>query len=350
MVRKQINKRQLSKKQRLNNNRRKSMKLKGGLGLNDSTNIGLPNTYSFANPTVIPQFQLFTFGSPSQYDAWYRLLSACSNHRIPVYILTSGDKVGIIRTLQLLQLANAFVEVLCVQAKLSANPMNISGQHNYHTQNKYQVIQQILVEHGLNCQQGAPIGYLLDDSGFFSVQNLNKEYDIPLHLATEVMRALQTAGMVDRFGVVHPNLNPDNVRQALAETNAREYTEHVVHIIGQKRNSDHLGLCPAIQFVDVLSHGQTPPDFNMQILQANPFYQLNVSKLGLDPIGSPNCKLNFTPLVIIEHMIQLVNSGKVQILFIDFDQTFQIWEGAIPFEHPLVLDIFRNGGAPINVV
>ena len=95
MVRKQIIKRQLSKKQRLNNNRRKSMKLKGGLGLHDSTNIGLANTYSFADPTVITQFQLFTFGSSLQYEAWYRLLTACSNHRIPVYILTSGNKVGI---------------------------------------------------------------------------------------------------------------------------------------------------------------------------------------------------------------------------------------------------------------
>ena len=351
MVRKQIIKRQLSKKQRLNNNRRKSMKLKGGLGLNDSTNIRLAGTYSFADKTLIPQFQLFTFGSPSQYDAWYRLLLACSNLKIPVYILTSGNKVGIIRTLQLLQLDNAFVEVLCVHTKVSVNPMNISGRHNYHTQTKYQVIQQILVEHGMNCAQATPIGYLLDDSGFFSVRNLNKEYDIPLHHARELVGALLTAGMVDRFGVVHPNLNADHVRQALAATNAREYTEHIVHIIGNKRNSDHLGLCPAIQFVDVLSHDAPPPDFNVQVLQANPFYRLNVDKMRLEPIGSADSKLNFTPIAIIEHMIQLVNSGKVQILFIDFDQTFQIWEGAIPFEYgQQVIDIFRTQGAHINVV
>ena len=77
--------------------RARRMRMKGGLGPNDSSNIGLQGTYSFANPALLPQFQMFTFGSPSQYDAWYRLLSACSNHRIPVYILTSGNKVGIIR-------------------------------------------------------------------------------------------------------------------------------------------------------------------------------------------------------------------------------------------------------------
>ena len=112
-----------------------------------------------------------------------------------------------------------------------------------------------------------------------------------------------------------------------------------------------MGLCPAIQFVDVLSHDVPPPDFNVQALQANPFYRLNVSQMRLEPIGSADCKLNFTPIAIIEHMIQLVNSGKVQILFIDFDQTFQIWEGAIPFEYgQQVIDIFRTQGAHINVV
>jgi hypothetical protein len=324
--------------------------MKGGLGPNDSVNIGLQGTYSFANPAVQPAFKMFTCGTPSQCDAWERLLVACHNRGLPVYILTSGNKVGIIRTLQLMGLDDEFVEVLCTNALLSVNPMNASGQHNFQGQPKYQVIEQIMTERGLNCQ-GPPIGYLLDDSGFFTATTLNKKFDIPIQVATGAVAALQAAGIVDRFGVVNPNANMGHVRDVLLQTaaNQHEVVDIIVRAIARGRNSDHLAMCPAIQFVDVLSHQQTPPDFNLQALQANQFYQLNVTQLGLEAIDGPNRRFNFTPIVIIEYMIQLVNAGRVQILFLDFDQTFQIWEGAIPFEHASLLGRFAAAGAAINV-
>jgi len=334
------------------------MRMKGGLGPNDSVNIGLQGTYSFANPGVQPAFKMFTCGTPSQYDAWERLLVACHNRGLPVYILTSGNKVGIIRTLQLMGLDAAFVEVLCTNAQLSVNPMNASGQHNFQGQPKYQVIAQIMTERGLNCQ-GPPIGYLLDDNGFFTARKLTQDNGVPPDVANLVVTALRSAGIVDRFGVVNPQTTIDIVRTVLASSPASQFAGTIADIMfyqdrtGQmkmrQRNSDHAGLCPSIQFVDVLSNQQTPPDYNLPALLANPFYQLNVSQLGLNRIDGDEAQFNFTPIVIIEHMIQLVNAGRVQILFLDFDQTFQIWEGAIPFEHPSLLGRFAAAGAAIKV-
>ena len=256
------------------------MRMKGGLGPNDSANIGLQGTYSFANPAVQQEFKMFTFGTQMQYDAWHALLVACHGRGVPVYILTSGNKVGIIRTLQLLGLDTAFVEVLCTNPKQSVNPRNLSGQHNFQAQHKYRVIQQIMAERGLNCQ-GPPIGYLMDD------------------------------------GAHNSDLAP--------------------------------ALCPSIQFMNILSQQQTPPDYNMAAMLANPFYQLNVNQLGLPAINGPNAQFNFTPIPNISGVTGQVNAGQIQILFVDFDQTFQMWEGAVPFEHPSLVGRFNAAGAAINV-
>lgn len=250
------------------------MRMKGGLGLNDSVNIRLQGTYSFANPADQQEFKIFTFGTQMQFNAWNALLAACQARGVPVYILTSGNKVGIIRTLQLLGLDTEFVEVLCTNEKQSVNPPNSSGRHDFQTQHKYRVIQQIMAERGLNCQ-GPPIGYLMDD------------------------------------GAHNSDLAP--------------------------------ALCPAIQFMNVLSHQQTPPDYNQDALLANKFYKLNVNQLGLDA-----ARFNFTPIANIAGVTGQVNAGQIQILFVDFDQTFQIWEGAVQFEHP-ILGRFAAAGAAINV-
>jgi hypothetical protein len=260
--------------------RARRMRMKGGLGPNDSANIGLQGTYSFANPAVQQEFKMFTFGTQMQFDAWNALLIACHGRGVPVYILTSGNKVGIIRTLQLLGLADAFVEVLCTNPKQSVNPRNLSGQHNFQAKHKYQVIEQIMAERGLNCQ-GPPIGHLMDD------------------------------------GAHNSDVAP--------------------------------GLCPAIQFMNILSNQQTPPDYNMAAILANPFYQLNVTQLGLPAINGPNVQFNFTPIANIAGVTGQVNAGQIQILFVDFDQTLQIWEGAVPFEHPSLIGRFNAAGAAINV-
>jgi hypothetical protein len=255
--------------------------MKGGLGPNDSVNIGLQGTYSFAKPADQQKFKMFTFGTQMQCDAWERLLAACQAREVPVYILTSGNKVGIIRTLQLLGLDAAFVEVLCTNETHSVNPPNSSGRHDFQEQHKYQVIQQIMEERGLNCQSPPIVGYLMDD------------------------------------GAHNSDLDP--------------------------------ALCPSIKFMNILSHRQTPPDYNEAAMLDNKFYKLNVKKMRLPAINGDRAQFNFTPIAKIDEVTGQVNAGQIQILFVDFDQTFQIWEGAIPFEHHLVLGMFATEDATINV-
>lgn len=349
-----INKRQKRQKRRSHKGGRGRKMMRGGLGPNDSANIGLQGTYSFADPANQQHLKMFTFGSQSQHDLWLQLLTVCHQMNVPVYILTSGNKVGIIRTLQLMGWADAFVEVLCTHYDPSVNPDNLSGQHNFRGQTKYYVIQQILAERGLNCN-GPRIGYLLDDSGFFTAQRLVRRLNIDLPTANALVTALQHGGVVDRFGVINEEVDEDVVKGIIRQTPYGEYADHIYSVVARVRNSDFLRMCPAIQFVDVLSHSvaapQRPPDFNMAALQANPIYDLNVHRLGLPRIDGPNADFNFTPQVILHHMIQLVTQGQVRILFIDFDKTFQIWEGAIQFHDPRALSLFQSiPGLGINVV
>jgi hypothetical protein len=351
-----VNKRQKRQKCRSRKGGRRlrmRMRMKGGLGPNDSTNIGLQGTYSFANPAHQQLLKMFTFGSQSQHDLWLHLLTVCKQRPIPVYILTSGNRIGIIRTLQLMGWADAFVEVLCTHYDPSVNPDNVSGQHNFRGKTKYEVIQQILSEHGLSCAGPPPIGYLLDDSGFFTAQRLVRRLKIDITTATALIVALQTQGIIDRFGVVAEAADENAVKQAIARTPYGAHADKIYNIIARVRNSDFLKLCPAIQFVDVLTHSvaapPTSPDFNLPALKANPIYQINVNHLGLPAIDGPGADFNFTPQIILQHVIQLVLSGSVKILFIDFDKTFQIWEGAIQFEHPSMLEMFKKNEMPIGI-
>lgn len=351
-----VNKRQKRQKCRSRKGGRRlrmRMRMKGGLGPNDSTNIGLQGTYSFANPEHQQLLKMFTFGSQSQHDLWLQLLTVCNQRGVPVYILTSGNRVGIIRTLQLMGWADAFVEVLCTHYDHSVNPDNASGQHNFRGQTKYAVIQQILSERQLSCAGPPPIGYLLDDSGFFTAQRLVRRLKIDIATANALIGALQTQGIIDRFGIVNEAADENVVKQAIARTPHGAHADTIYNVIARVRNSDFLKLCPAIQFVDVLTHSvsapPTSPDFNLHALQANPIYQINVNHLGLPAIDGPGADFNFTPQIILQHMTQLVLGGSVKILFIDFDKTFQIWEGAIQFEHHSMLEIFNDRNMLINV-
>ena len=288
-----VNKRQRRQKCRSRKGgRRLRMRMKGGLGPDDGENIGLAGKYSFVNPSInVPQFRIFTFGSDMQYNAWANLLIACRRRDVPVYILTSGNKVGIIRTLQLLELDEYFQEVLCTNQKviktdegeMPINPVNKTGRH-FGGMHKYHVIYKIVKENGLDCDDAQVIGCLLDD------------------------------------GLHNDEPEPEPAKK----------------------------ICPAIKFEHVLNK-TPPPDFNMDALKANLFYKLNVRELGLPAIGTPKSKYNFTPISKIEEITRLVESENIKIVFIDFDQTLQLFEGATQFEYTDLLKIFEDNGAPIIV-
>lgn len=126
----------------------------------------MPERYSFRKPTMIDEFKLHVFGSHDQRVAWETLLTECNNRGVPVYILSAGDKIGIIRMLQLMNLDDAFEEVLCTNPNEDTtpdeqpNPESDNGLHNFQGYTKYNVIRAILREN----YEIPPVGCLMDDN------------------------------------------------------------------------------------------------------------------------------------------------------------------------------------------
>jgi len=216
---------------------------------------------------MIDEFKLHVFGSDVQRVAWETLLTECNNRGVPVYILSAGDKIGIIRMLQLMNLDDAFEEVLCTNPNEHTtpdeqpNPESDNGLHNFQGQTKYDVISTILREREI-----ASFGCLMDD-------------------------------------------NPVN-----AIDKAKAIT---------------------IEFVNVRTVEQTPTK-----QPGNIFYSFiaDNKSLQLQPIASRG----FADVGVINDVTELVKNGTYKIVFIDFDQTFQQWPGAIPFWRSNVIAAFHD--------
>jgi len=114
-------------------------------------------------------FKMYVFGSEAQRVAWESLLGKCKEKGVWVYVLSAGNKIGIIRMLQLMGLDVMFEEALCINTNPILNPLTRDGSHNFQGYTKYNVIRTILRERGLNGDDplvavGPSIGCLMDDN------------------------------------------------------------------------------------------------------------------------------------------------------------------------------------------
>jgi hypothetical protein len=239
----------------------------------------MPERYSFRKPTMINEFKLHVFGSDDQRVAWENLLDACKDNEVPVYILSAGDKIGIIRMLQLMNLDHAFEEVLCTNPNEhtnpneQTNPESDNGLHNFQGYTKYNVIRAILREN----------------------------YDIPPESDPLTLFGAPGCFMDD---------NTDN------------------DIIPNQNRS--------IQFVNVRTVEQTPTK-----QPGNIFYSFiaDNKSLQLQPLIASRW---FADVGVINYVTELVINGTYKIVFIDFDRTFQQWSGAIPFWRSNVIAAFHD--------
>jgi hypothetical protein len=252
--------------------------MQGGLGPNDGINIKLEGRFVFRDPTHVAEFGMFVFGTDRQRLAWTALLQTCMDKNVPVYILTAGCKVGIIRTLQLLNMDHFFREVLCTLLPSNANNMRANPpnevHHNFGGRRKYEVIREIIGEHGISC--ALPVkGCLFDDS---------------------------------------------------------------------MSNRDVANTCPSIEFLHTKTPAR-PADYDESTFVNNAFYKLRVMM-----VGAPPNNINFTPIALIEDQIGKVVSGNCEIVFIDFDETFEPYPAALPLHNPLRLPEFEANGHPIDII
>jgi hypothetical protein len=137
--------------------------LRGGLGDNDYKHINVTDTFRFQDGCTqiggggdhtthdikVKEFKKYVFGSEKHADLWVQILTLCHENKIPFYILTSGGKVNIIRTLQLLELDHLVDEVLCNNPNDHVNPLNtnpdldVFSRNKFKTMSKYQIIKEI---------------------------------------------------------------------------------------------------------------------------------------------------------------------------------------------------------------
>lgn len=149
---------------------RSKMIMKGGIAIQNYQKIGLSQAYRFTKFDAVENmdtFRSYTFGSVQRRDLWMVLLRLCDSMKIPVYILTSGNKNGIIRALQLMGIDKYIFDVLCTNEEPHFNPVNITGEENFHGKSKYDVISKIVTMRELSTTKRAgepPIGYFLDDN------------------------------------------------------------------------------------------------------------------------------------------------------------------------------------------
>lgn len=174
---KHIRKRRQRTKKLKNARRTKRYKIKwGGLGANDQENIGITDRWSFTGRAGGPtkeqmkqEFEIYIFGSREHADLWRQIMIACKDQEVTFYILTAGNKVSIIRTLQLLELDHLVEEVLCVNNSPVSNPKNSKDKQreSFKGKMKYEVISSIMeVRYGVKaCGTKRVTGAFIDDDG-----------------------------------------------------------------------------------------------------------------------------------------------------------------------------------------
>ena len=194
---------------------------RGGTGPNDHENIGITDRWSFTNETDLENFKIYIFGSIERYDLWIQIMKACKDKentdtetdKILFYILTSGNKVIIIRILQLLKIDDLVEEVLCVNANITANPINRnSNRDTFKGKCKYHVIQEIIKElYSITICPRRVTGAFIDD-------DINNEHNSQFCSTIEFIHAT---------GDNVPTLNSENPYRLLCQEISPDYADKI---------------------------------------------------------------------------------------------------------------------------
>ena len=265
-----------------------------GLGENDYAKIGINNNFRFGHSgkliqeKMVDEFKKYVFGSEENAQKWEEILQLCRNKEIPIpfYILTSGNKVGIIRTLQLLELDDYVTEVLCNNKDELSNPPHVnkkdedSQRHeSFRHMNKYQIIQYIHAE----------------------------RFTQPQH---------------------QPQPQPQHQRG--------------IFIDNDKTNNIGHELCINVEFIDAkgvnIQKNKEPTSFMTYVLglYKHPtlkyFFASKPEGRGLTQKMYSILHTNLVGTSILDTIIGRLNRDEINIIFADFDGTMSPWGGALPFE------------------
>lgn len=166
-LKKAIKHRRYSSKKKYSHSRRLQ---NGGLKDTNGAKMGINDTWSITDDTHFRSFQEYIFGSAVYAELWTTLLVECKKKDIPVYVITSGNLPGVIRTIQLLELTQCVKEVISTRVDdpdsdpegIPLNPV-IDPERHFEGQKKAQVIQRVMTEEGIPCDQSEKVAVFFDD-------------------------------------------------------------------------------------------------------------------------------------------------------------------------------------------
>ena len=93
-----------------------------------------------------------------------------------------------------------------------------------------------------------------------------------------------------------------------------------------RSNQDESSMAP-VKFLHT-KPWEIPKDYNNVEVRSNVFYNLRITMRG-----KPNNIVNITPISLIDQVTKNVDTGTYNIVFIDFDETFYLYDSAFPLHN-----------------
>jgi len=303
-----IKRRRYSSKKKYSRSRRLQ---KGGVRLEnaeDLNKLGITDTWSINADADFHSFREYIFGSSTHAELWTKLLFECKQRGIPVFVITSGNLFGVVRTAQLLDISDLIEEVISTHTNkpgINPNP-EINPERYFAGKLKAQAIQQVMTEKGIPCEQPEKVAVLFDDQPHNFVGLCPSVYPI----LTESDKKLPPFDCLMRATVT-----------------------------------------PA--------KGSEKPTRELKNLKENKFYQLFKDLRHSDVIRRPEDTFNYTPFRFLMNALYGITGRKdfempnptpadiqqieifrnLRILFLDWDRTVSLWEGAVNFLNPRYLEL-----------
>lgn len=147
---------------------RRTRKMRGGITKDANKRAGITTRMAFINTDHVTPFREYHFGNTERTEKWIRLFQVCEDNNVPIFILTSGDKLGIIYSLQLMELDRYIKEVLCNRERNDELIKN--NDFDYSKRTKYGIIEDQIRLRAFVTKSGTTsdgfIGYLVDDDEY----------------------------------------------------------------------------------------------------------------------------------------------------------------------------------------
>ena len=238
---------------------------------------GVGDIWTFKQVEHFESYARYIFGSEERTRLWQTLLDECTKRKIPVFVITSGDRKAIERMLQLTEIDQCIKEVLSIRKDEITNP----NPRFRGLTTKAQVIDAILKELQIPCEPGEIVGAFIDDQPH--------NFD----------------GLPTCIQKIHA-VNKDKNGNSVIPTDASQRSYNVFR--KEVFFSDHLTLNLTLNPVNYIPH---------DILMAA-YYGISEEKIP----GKPNDK-----------QIELVEMfKKTKVLFLDCDGVISVWPGVFSFE------------------